>query len=649
MEWLLFWLLITAGLLPVWLGIRRLRFSAWASGVTAAVVVSTVATAMIWNSRAQRRLEVDREFFQSIPRQGRPGGYVSSDTCQSCHPNQYATWHRSFHRTMTQYASPQSVVGGFRGQQLTLYGETYKVERRADEFWVDLPDPQWQPDPNSRREALSGPPHVERRVGLLTGSHHMQVYWVPGRSGNMQLDFPFVWLIADQRWVPMSDTFLCDPKISHYYQAWNLICFECHSTGGQPRLDAQTRLLDTRVGEMGIACEACHGPAEAHVRANHDPLRRYASHWVKQPDPTMVNPARCSRTLSAQICGQCHGIKWFPPTEHWREEGFSFRPGGDLEHSTPVIRPAKIDQQPWLREGLVKDPTFVDKRYWSDGMVRVSGRDYNGLIESPCYQRGEMTCLSCHSMHQSEPENQLKAGMNSDQACLQCHGTFRKKIAEHSHHRLGSSGSECYNCHMPFTTYGLMKAIRSHQISSPTVQSSLQTGRPNACNLCHLDKTLDWTAGYLKEWYHTPAPTLDETNRTTAAAVLWLLRGDAGQRALIAWHMGWEPARQASGQGWLAPFLAQLLADPYGTVRYIAYGSLKRLPAFHDFGYDFVSPETERARARERALDTWSHMPAKAVDRTGPEVLIGRDGALQTALVERLRGQRDDRSMDLQE
>src|SRR5438046_6164337 len=42
--------------------------------------------------------------------------------------------------------------------------------------------------------------------------------------------------------------------------------------------------------------------------------------------------------------------------------------------------------------------------------------------------------------------------------------------------------------------------------------------------------------------------------QATSAALLWLLRGDAGQRALIAWSMGWEPAKLASGQAWLPPF-----------------------------------------------------------------------------------------------
>ena len=34
-----------------------------------------------------------------------------------------------------------------------------------------------------------------------------------------------------------------------------------------------------------------------------------------------------------------------------------------------------------------------------DGEVRVAGREYNGLAESACFQRGEMSCFSCHQLH----------------------------------------------------------------------------------------------------------------------------------------------------------------------------------------------------------------------------------------------------------
>ena len=110
--------------------------------------------------------------------------------------------------------------------------------------------------------------------------------------------------------------------------------------------------------------------------------------------------------------------------------------------------------------------------------------------------------------------------------------------------------------------------------------ATVATGRPNACNLCHLDKTLAWTADYLERWFGITKPVLGEDERSVAASVLWLLKGDAGQRAIIAQAMGRRPAQQASGSAWLAPYLALTQKDRYDAVRIIATRSLNTLPPF---------------------------------------------------------------------
>src|SRR5205814_9287342 len=125
------------------------------------------------------------------------------------------------------------------------------------------------------------------------------------------------------------------------------------------------------------------------------------------------------------------------------------------------------------------------------------------------------------------------------------------KISAHTHHVADSSGSRCYNCHMPRTAFGLLHTMRSHQVSSPTVQESIAHGRPNACNLCHLDQTLAWTAQKLHEWYDQPTPALHGDDQTIAAAVQCIVKGDAGQRALIARGMGWPSAHDVAGRDWL--------------------------------------------------------------------------------------------------
>ena len=57
------------------------------------------------------------------------------------------------------------------------------------------------------------------------------------------------------------------------------------------------------------------------------------------------------------------------------------------------------------------------------------------------------------------------------------------------------------NCHMPKIHEGLQDAVRSHRIFSPNEVSNLEANHPNACNLCHLEKNIDWTLTKLREWY----------------------------------------------------------------------------------------------------------------------------------------------------
>jgi predicted CXXCH cytochrome family protein len=644
LDWWIFLALCLWALMSVLGAARRLSRGLAAGVVLSALVLLAVASA--WSLRSTRSANAEDLFAQTLPREGRPGGYVTSDQCRSCHPSQYDSWHRTYHRTMTQWAGPGSVVGNFSGVTLPWQGKACELERDGDQFRARLPLEVARP---GATRGASTQDTVEERFGMLTGSHHMQVYWVPSRLGNLQAIFPHTYLIADQRWVPFVDTFLRDPNLPPANPSWNRTCINCHSVGGQPRANLQAGVTDTQVGELGIACEACHGPAEAHIVANRNPWRRYRLHLSGQAETTIVNPNRQNSRRASQICGQCHSIRWLPNAADQNENGARYRPGDDLDQSVTVVRPAKLEEQPQLREPLRRDPRFLPDRYWNDGIVRVSGREYNGMIESGCYQRGQLSCLSCHWMHESNPVNQLAPRMDSNAACLQCHTRLANSIQAHTHHGPESAGSQCYNCHMPYTTYGLLKAIRSHYIDSPNVRTSLATGRPNACNLCHLDQTSQWTANYLNQWYNQPALDLQGPDRDVSAAVLLALRGEAGQRALIAWSMGWNPAQEASGSRWLVPYLAQLLEDPYSAVRYIAQRSLKRIPEFSSTAYDFVGSAEQRTSAARQVLERWRRSYPAGTVKAGSQILLAPGGALQLDQFQRLLLSRDDRSMDLQE
>ena len=582
-------------------------------------------------------------------------GYVSSNTCRTCHQHNYDTWYDSYHRTMTQVATTESVFGKFDNIELELAGRTYLLEQINGKYWVEMDDPE-RPRNNDTVD------RIKRQIVMTTGSHHMQAYWLETRDGRKLMQFPFVFLKEEQRWIPSDASFLQPPRTSQLPVPglWNMNCVRCHVTDGRPRYRPPD-ILDTQLSEFGIACEACHGPGERHARTFSELSGTALEERLEVSGKGIVHPARLSHERSSQVCGQCHGVSRFyddESTKNWLDEGFQFRPGNDLTLTRFMVRMDDTLELPAIKELLKSEPTYLEDRFWSDGMVRVSGREYSGLLESACYQKGTISCTSCHRLHQGKRDPRprevwsndlLELDMESNAACLQCHSTYETNLQQHTNHTQKSTGSQCSNCHMPHTTYGLQKAIRSHQIDIPTVQSSLETGRPNSCNLCHLDKTLSWTSQHLSDWYDIPKPVLSKDESTIAASLLWLLTGDAGQRVLIAWSMGWEPAQETSGTNWMAPFLAQLLSDPYDAVRFVSARSLQRLPGFTDFDYDFLAIPEKREMRRKQAVKLWNNLANTSAPPKGEATLIDSNGILQKELLERLLKKRNNRRVYLNE
>ena len=603
--------------------------------------------------------------------QADPDGYVTSETCRACHPSQYDTWYGSFHRTMTQVATPQTVRADFDGVRVDrTHGRPMLLERDGGEFWAEFDDPGWEGSEAER-------PRIRRQVVMITGSHHQNIYWyATGHDRGLNV-LPSVYLIEEQRWAPRSAVTLHSPgqSLAMLNGHWNAICIACHTTLGKTAFDTPFRsapfeeqAIDTTVAEFGIACESCHGPAQAHVQANRNPLHRYRRYLAgaDAPDPTIVLPTRLDPARASQTCGQCHSVWEFydlAGERHASRAGLPFRPGAELRDTRFVAQPSVDRGSPEILALVEDDPEFVRGSFWPDGMVRVSGREYNGLLDSPCFTNATeadrtLTCFSCHTMHKppTDPRpvtewadtHQMSTDMDGNNACLQCHEPIRTDLTTHTRHGDESSGSSCYNCHMPYTGYGLLKTVRSHTISSPTAAETAELGRPNACNLCHLDKTLAWTADRLLEWYGTPTPTLSDDERTVAASLLWILQGDAGLRALAAQSMAWGPAQEASGTSWMVPHLGEALGDPYDAVRFIAARALRSLPGYAGLEYDFVAPEQERVDVAVRVLREW-RASAVARQRREPALLVDADGELRVDAMRRLFERRDRRPLFLRE
>jgi predicted CXXCH cytochrome family protein len=657
MEWLVLLATVAIALIPLW---NRFDFRKGGTLVySGAILLAAVAGAAFFQVHLRHKVASRHSLRQMTPATDRGEGYVTSDTCRACHPDQYHSWHQSYHRSMTQYPQSGTVMADFANVTLEVDGDPYRLTRSGDEFWAEMVDPDWRHDRalamqqfrQGQRRAPPppevNPPRVKKRISLTTGSHHFQAFWVASdQYRKVQFAFPFAWLTEERRWVPRKDTFVRDPSATSPIQIWNMNCIKCHSSAGQPGKSDFSADLLSRVGELGIACESCHGPAANHVKVNRNPWRRYARHASAKPDPTIVNPKRLDSRKATYVCGQCHSVSQPRSGPQWLKTGSSYRPGDDLIQTMPLILPRHFDEF-GIPQTLRNDDAFLNNLFWPDGIIRVTGRELSGLYDSACYQKGTITCLSCHSMHQSLPDDQLAARMETNEACYQCHPAYRENLEKHTHHISGSTGSLCYNCHMPMDTYGLLKAVRSHYIGKPSVQTTQATGRPNACNLCHLDKSLAWTGRYLNQWYALPKPALDRDESAIAAAVLWTLKGDAAQRALLAWVYGWEPARKASGEEWTIPYLGLLHEDPYPAIRCIAHRSLQAIPPYGEVPYDFLGEPRARAQSRAAILRVWRDRGRDGARDSNPAVLLRAGRSLDEAEIQRLLGQRNLRPVDL--
>ncbi|MDQ3414515.1 MAG: hypothetical protein M3480_06005, partial [Verrucomicrobiota bacterium] len=81
------------------------RRSLWLVTLALAGLVAVVAVLAWRDAFSQNPSAPDNR-----PIMAQQENYVTSNSCRSCHPGNYASWHTSFHRTMTQVATPATLI-----------------------------------------------------------------------------------------------------------------------------------------------------------------------------------------------------------------------------------------------------------------------------------------------------------------------------------------------------------------------------------------------------------------------------------------------------------------------------------------------------------------------------------------------------------
>ena len=480
--------------------------------------------------------------------------YIKSENCLACHESKYRSWAHTFHSKMTQEASPKAVTGDFtKNNTIEYLGIKAKMENRGGEFFMNFEYPDGKKESN--------------KIYRTVGSRRMQQY-VTKRNGQY-VRLPISYDLVNQRWMSLNGSFFYpdnDNFFKHEAQ-WDLNCVFCHNVKAQPNYNKQTRLANTEVAEIGIACGACHGAGAEHAQMAGSPLVRAGWFLNESADRKIVFPPKLDTDRSMMVCAHCHGQRVPNPPDRIAEivaKGDPFDAGENLSaFYTPVQRDTHIG-----------DFSFA-ARFWNNGSPRLTAFEYQALTRSACFVKGKpgnrINCLSCHTMHSGDPEGQLTADMRTNQACNQCHQQFNApdKLIAHTKHSADSAGSSCYSCHMPQVVYGVMTFHPTHDITVPDPALTATAAVPNACNQCHVDKSVNWAIAQTKNLW----PDKFSNSQTSADAQFnepegarALFAGDALTRALAA-----EALTASTGADYYLPLLGEAFAtENYPIVRYFA-------------------------------------------------------------------------------
>lgn len=592
--------------------------------------------------------------------------FVGSAACEGCHADRHESWYATYHRTMTQEASATSVQGRFDGQSLDYWGIRMRPVRLGGRYFFEYSDLD------------SGELIHRAEIARTVGSHRYQQYMTYLPEAGSYVRLHYLWHNVDQRWVHMNAAFLGPDEQGYDDQVavWNQNCIFCHNTGPQPGMTNYDELVrraatgqavdivtestfQSSVAELGIACETCHGPGGEHVSRAQSWWTRMAMRLRGGRDASIVNPDGLDARHSTQVCGQCHGQRT-PRTgqavRDWIHTGPTYRAGLDLDdHTSPVWRDTRAPVEG--NEDLFK------LRFWGDGTPRLSAYEYQGVLQSACYQKAEMSCIDCHTVHGGDPAGQITERNRGNTPCLRCHQDLRAEpaLVTHTRHPADSEGSLCYNCHMPDAVYGVMDIHRTHRIESPDAIRDAAAGRPNACLNCHLEQTPQWLAQQLGQEPSAVARA-DGADPAMSEAVA-MLAGDPVQKAITAYRAGQPGGRSGLDRAWLVPYLLEAMADKYPSSRRFAQKSAQEvLSTFPDeasvatllgeiAAFDFIADGADREQAlaginaRWRALDksAWpAPPPATAV--TADYVL---DETVRLALLE--LGSRQDKQISIGE
>jgi len=374
--------------------------------------------------------------------------FVGSNSCKSCHEEQFSNWENSHHDQAMKIADSTTILGDFNNATYIHKNVENSFSKRGKDYFVNTVGPDGK--------------YHEYRIEYTFGYTPLQQYIVKFPDGAYQCLLT-AWDSVENKWFHLQPNLdiIHDEWInwSGGSQRWNTMCADCHSTGLQKNFDSEAKTYNTTYSEINVSCEACHGPSGSHV-----------SYYEKFPNGQNPPELYLGKSINPKElvdkCARCHSRR-VQITKVFDYKGDFF------DYYIPSL--------------------LIDPIYELDGQIRDEDYVYGSFVQSKMYHNG-VSCKDCHDVHS------LKLKKTGNDLCLMCH-VPKYNTPEHHFHKENTDGALCINCHMPGKLYMGNDFRRDHSFRVPRPDQTVKYEVPNACNGCHTDKSALWAADFIKEKY----------------------------------------------------------------------------------------------------------------------------------------------------
>ncbi|MDG2125618.1 MAG: hypothetical protein P8J87_18085, partial [Verrucomicrobiales bacterium] len=537
--------------------------------------------------------------------------YSGAEACKKCHEKNYEQWLTHPHRLMNGWAEKGVVRGDFsEGAKIEYMGGVGRFFMEGEEYRMSL-----------ERDGVKRVFDLERTIGSRFFQYYIGKMLQGPEAEEHEMRqvghvMPFGYWFDEKEWVPIvnvgnetPDSEREDPFEDPGKHPYDKSCSACHTT--RPTGDMMLRAGMMRRLDA-YSPRVVHFALEDYLNENHPDLMAGLGGSAKLGKKEILGVMDEGMKLSAEhhavnlgiSCEACHN----GCADHVADENVlpSFFPKGKN-----VVVSGANPEEVWGRNAINVNWTCSrchagGRERYASGISTWNSTELSDAARGSCYDpvkaegkgMGHLTCVHCHSPHQGIGPKWQKTAVEDNRSCTVCHDQFQDEISiqKHTHHPAGSSGSECMNCHMPRINEGLQDVVRTHTIFDPTNVKMLESNQPNACNLCHVDKPIDWTLDTLDAWYgETGVSRLmvkaNYPEREEPVALGWLKSEHHGTRLVGA------DALTRQGATWATAEIIDLLDDPYLVNRQFAAKGLEKLTGVdaRDYGYRFYHFEKERA------------------------------------------------------